>query len=331
VTAILSQNVAPTPLLDLLTGSTNVIFAGSIARKLKGTASFAYNAFDKGSGSSHAQIGFTRLGLADTNTLLALAAGQTAGNQAVGLGILNDQTGNSNFMGRPTFSHYCPLTTAAGALNAQTTVHGGAVMPMFSTGYNGLQAANSGPYLTSGSWNGVVNSDLTPGPMAVSFGASAKFWCFDVVRPKSGMGNASGRIASFTHTGDSNDNTTTTSAALLLLNGSTTSGAMRALADGSTLSTGTATPGILWLVGSVFDGSENTLYINGVAQTAVAYGNTLGSGGVYALGEIANVGPFGSAPFAGDRIEHICGTTLNTGGGDLTLIQSNMMAFYGIT
>lgn len=320
--------LAPPKLLDKISAGTTVLFAGSVARQLKAAATFAYTAADKGSGSSLAKITFTAAGLADSSILLALAAGQTAGNQATGLVIFNDQTGNSNYMGRPTFSHYCPLTTAAGALNAPTTVAGGTSMPTFSTGYNGLQAANSGPYLTSGSWNGVTNTDLTPGNMAVSFGAVATFWSYDVVRLKSATGNANGRISSFTHTGDPNDSGTTTSAALSLLNGSNTTGAVRALADGATLSNGTATVGALALIGSIFDGTHHTLRINGAAQTPVSYNSTLGSGGIYALGEIAGVGPFGSAPLAGDRIEHLCGTTLAV--ADVNLIEANLKAFYGI-
>ena len=320
--------LAPPALLDKISGGTTVLFAGSVARQLKAAATFAYTAAQKGSGSSLDKITFTAAGLAKTSILTALAGGQTAGQQSTGLVILNDQTGNANYMGRPTFSHYCPLTTAAGALNAPTTVAGGTSMPMFSTGYNGLQSANSGPYLTSGSWNGVTNSDLTPGNMAVSFGAVSTFWSYDVVRLKSATGNINGRISSYTHTGDSNDNTTTTSAALSLLNGSTTSGAVRALADAATLSNGIAPVGSLALIGSIFDGVHHTLRINGVAQTPVTYSATLGSGGIYALGEIAGVGPFGSAPLAGDRVEHLCGTTLAT--ADLNLIEANLMAFYGI-
>ena len=320
--------LSPPALLDKLSAGTTVIFAGSVARQLKAAANFAYTAGDKGSGSSAAKITFKANGLADQSILLALATAQTSGNQSTGLMILNDQTGNANYLGRPSESHYCPLTTPAGTLNASATVAGGATIPMFSTGYNGLQAATSGPYLTCGTWAGSTTTDLNPGNMAVSFGAVSTFWSYDVVRLNSGTGNINGRISSFTHTGDSNDNTTTTSAALSLLNGSTTSGAVRALADAATLSNGIAPVGSLALIGSIFDGAHHTLRINGVAQTPVTYSATLGAGGIYALGEIAGVGAFGSAPLAGDRVEHLCGTTLAT--ADLNLIEANLMAFYGI-
>lgn len=395
------------PLLDRISAGTTVIFAGSVARQLKAAATFAYTAAQKGSGSSLAKIEFLANGLADTATLTALAAGQTSGQQSTALSILNDQTGNANYMGRPTFSHYCPLTTPAGALNAPTAVAGGTEMPTFSTGYNGLQSANSGPYLTSGSWNGVTNTGLTQGVMSVPFGAVKTFWAYDVVRLNSSAtttagggigeglllnitadggsitasalasggihyaegdtgtvnggsgdasysvdtvnafgsvtgyhltgsgtayftetpGNASGRIASYTNTGDSTDSQTTTSAALMLRAGLNI-GSVQAMADGAGLSVGNLANQTLGLVGSIFDGTHNTIRINGTAQAKVNYSATLGSGGEYALGEIADVGPFGSAPLAADRIEHLCGTTIVA--ADIALIEANLMAFYGI-
>ena len=391
-------------LLDLLSGSTNVIFAGSVARKLSSAATFAYTAGQKGSGSSLAKILFSG-GLADTSILTTLAAGQTSGQQSTGLVILNDQSGNANYMGRPTFSHYCPLTTPGGVINAPTIVSGGTPVPTFSTGYNGLQTAISGPYLTSGSWDGVTNTDLIQGDMAVSFGAVDTFWAYDVIRLNgpatttattgSGVdlefeitaqggpitaysiydagggyslgdtgslnvtfgaasytvtsvgaggsvtgasvsgtdcntmiaGTDLGRASSFTHTGDTTDNQTTTSACLILRNTAAV-GYAQSSVDGGLGAGGIVPLNKLILLGSIFDGTHINFRLNGVPFATVNYSGTLGSGGVYALGEIANVGPFGSNPLNADRVEHLCGTTLKK--SDMMIIEANIRAFYGI-
>lgn len=300
------------PLLSQLSGGTTIIGAWSTARQLLGSAANAFLA--NKIGISTQNIGFVG-GKLDTTSLTTFAA-----SGSVGVSYVYDQSGNANYLTRPSTSSYCPITTPAGALNAAIACAGGFSAPMLSLGYNGLSAGTTGPYLASG-------TTTTPGNMAVSFGAASAWWCFTVTRMKSGSGNAAGSITNFIHTGDSNGNSDAGSCVMLARDNSTTSGLMYCIHANVGFATATAPNSTPTLLGSVFNGTNAAVYVDRTPGTTAAYSGALGSGGSFGLGDWANAGAFGTVPFAGDVVEVVTGTALAA--ADLTLIQANMRAFYG--
>jgi Concanavalin A-like lectin/glucanases superfamily len=69
--------------------------------------------------------------------------------------------------------------------------------------------------------------------------------------------------------------------------GSTTMGSCR---DGSQLSTATVAPDTWCQIGSVFDGTNNTVYLNGAAQTPESSFGSFGSTGTIVIGNNTGVG-----------------------------------------
>ena len=307
------------PLLNQLSAGTTVIGAWSTARRLKIGVSHAFLAIPaSGAGTD---IGFTSVGLLDTAALISFAAGAAVGLGSNGqLGWWYDQSGNGNNLSADHGFNVsgCQVTTGAGALNAPITVAGGTSMPMVTTGSTGVYGLGSIPGFLS-------TQQLTSGIMATPFGAVKTWWCFTVVRLKSGSGSTFGRIASFTASGQTTDSTTGGSA--FLLAGSNTSGALENFkASGSAVATGTSPVGSPTLLGSVFTATTGQIYVDRATQTSGSNSASLGSTGIYDVGNYYTNGVAANGILAADFAEQICGTVIAA--GDLTLIQDNMRAFY---
>lgn len=296
-----------------------MIGAWSMARRLSFSAVTAFYA---------GVVGGTPV-LAGFNGPVVDTSGLTTANMALYGGpggntglSLQDQSGNVNHLGRcNSQSLYCPVTTGAGALNAPITCAGGFQAPMFSCGYNGLSSATVANALSTINAAGNV--------MPVSYGAATKYWVFAVLRLKSGVPVSSlfGRIACFQHTGDGNDSQSTTSVDFVNRNNTNTTGAISQQQNSVVLGTGTASTTNPFLVGSVFDGTNATLYIDRAAQTPASATNTLGSGGNFGVGNYpGNTADTTFGVIGADFVEVITGTLLAP--ADLTLIQDNMRAFY---
>ena len=309
------------PILNQISAGTTVVAAWSTGRLLK--SGVLYSVAASIIGTSVQKIGFYG-GVFNSAALISYAAGGATAVQGTGGtgNYLFDQTGNANHLARGNAnSYFCPLTTGAGALNAPFTCLGKSV-PGWSTGYNGLSTGNNGPFLSTVSSGGALQS-----PMNVSFGATNKWWFSGVVRSKSGSGSVFGRIGSFVHTGDSRDFNSPTSAVLNALNNSNTNGFQGGNNNGASTN-GEGPVGTPYHFIVVWDGVHQTLYINGVNVSQVANTASLGAGGTLGVGDDANAGAFGLDSYAGDYVELMCGTTLAS--ADLTLITANMMAAYSI-
>ncbi len=109
---------------------------------------------------------------------------------------------------------------------------------------------------------------------------------------------ADNRGVSFIGGADANDFSTTTSS-IIFYYPTTTS--VLALSNGVNLSTGAVTNGAFTQIGSIFDGTNHTMYIGGTAQTAVGDTNTFGATGKFGVGGQPN----GNSPLDGTILELI--------------------------
>jgi hypothetical protein len=124
-------------------------------------------------------------------------------------------------------------------------------------------------------------------------GTTASVFC--VIKGSSPGDNS--RVVSFTGNGQASDFGNTPSAVFMFFNSSSTK--VNGFRNGGTLSNGTVTDGTFNQLGSVFDGANHTLYINGTAQTAAANSDTFGATGTLSIGAQAD----GTNPFDGTFLE----------------------------
>lgn len=311
---IMMQQGSSGPLLNTLAAGTTVVGAWSTGRLLKTGAAGAFYSNTIGSASN--LIPFLGTGIVDTSTLTTANMGLYGGPGGNTSQSWVDQSGNGNSLGRGnTNSRYCPVTTGAGALNAPITIAGGSSVPMLSLGYNGLSVANNGPFISTNPL----------GTMPVDYGTSAACWAFMMVRLASGVGDVFGSLANFVHTGDIGPSAGAGSAEMMARDNSTTSGLMYAEKT-PTFATDTAPVGRSTCLGSVFDGTNITLYVDGVAGTPVAYSGALAAGGNFASGDWANAGAFGTHSIGADIAELITGTAIAA--ADIAGIPASMRAFF---
>ena len=136
-------------------------------------------------------------------------------------------------------------------------------------------------------------------------------------------GTSRDEVCAFTNLGDPNSFSTVTSAIPLFLPSDTSIQAYRNLTGLSNGTTGAA--GTWFELGSIFDGTNNTVYINGAAQTPVASSGSFGSACTLSLGsELSNGGPFGG------QIAEVIVTNTVISSTDRANIQSYFSTKWGV-
>lgn len=144
----------------------------------------------------------------------------------------------------------------------------GATFPTYVTG-----ALNGLPVI---SYNASVQSQILLTNTLNLGGTTASL--FAVV--KGSTPNANARIANFTATGQQNDFDNTGSVVFEFLPSTTT---VESYSNGA-LSSGTITDATWFELGSIFDGANSTIYINGTAQTPAADTNSFAATGRVNIG-----------------------------------------------
>lgn len=219
-------------------------------------------------------------------------AGTTPASNGNTVNQWNDQSGTGNHLSPPS----------------------GATGPTFNTGVlNGLP----GLAYVSGSTNMLTKSSFSLGGTTASV--------FIVAKIASGAA-ASGRFIDFQKSTDNNDFGVSTSAIFLY---APTTASVSGFRSGGGLSNGSVTNNTFTQLGSIYDGTNNTVYIGGTGQTPVANTDTFGASGFFNVGGFLNNTTTPSALLDGSIVEIVV-TNTALGGTDRASLKTYFTSRWGV-
>ena len=315
-------------LIDKLVGGTVVLGAWSMARRLRN----AYTGYFFEAAAPAGQITNAMNFPSTSQCTLSITAGAefqayVTSYTSADITLWYDQSGQISST-NGTFGNV--MKPQKGGNAGYPRIAGGGAFNQPINGYPAISVGYSATYSTSNAPSISMASTSSGIPMAIPVG-TPQFWFVAAVRAQAGSGSTTGRLASLYATVDGfpgHDSNTTTSAIVMGWQGAPGS-ALEGYRDSTTLSAISVTTSVM-IVASVFDGSTQQTWVNGVAGAAVASTGDFGAACYIGMGDIANGG--GAAPnypFAADIVEALCGTTIAP--ADLQTAMTDMADFYAVT